>query len=319
MKTNYLSIILCASILTSCTKEGDVDTPDFDVHVESMEVKVNEEVEFNFSGSPDFINFYSGEWGNDYEFREGRIEESDITLSFESQIINNRTPPGTQDDQLSVHVSNNFNGELNIADVEAADWKDITSEFRVANLSDENSTWIPSGTVNISPHIEEGKPTYIAFKYTVLPRSTHGVAPNFVRVRTFLLESLSTNGEKATLATHSNAGLTPPKDLVRSTSFAAGRANLQATYINFFGNISPSQDDVAHSAWAITNPLDIGKTVDFGIDKAISVKTVADVTVKTHIHSYKAPGTYRAVFVVKNANVYGEKIQIKQLEITVIP
>ncbi len=319
MKTNYLSIILCVFVFASCKKEVDVHIPDFDVQVESLEAKVNEELTFNFSGSPDFINFYSGEWGNDYAYREGRIEESDVVLSFESLIIDNRIPKSTQENQLSIQVSNNFNGELNIADIEAADWKDITGDFRVVNLSDENNSWIASGKVNISPYIEEGKATYIAFKYLVMPRSTHGVAPNFLRVRNFLLESILVNGEKTTLATHSNVGLTPPKDLVRSASFAAGRGNLQSTYINFYGNISPSQDDVAHSAWAVTNPIQIGKKVNFGIDKAISVKTVADVTVNSFTHTYKSPGTYKVVFVAKNANIYGEKDVIKTLEINVVP
>ncbi|NGM62142.1 DUF5017 domain-containing protein [Sphingobacterium sp. SGG-5] len=317
MKTYYLLILFCALMLSSCSKEANVDLPDFDVDVESLEVKANEEVTFHFSGSPDFINFYSGEWGNDYEFRAGRIEESDITLSFESLIINSRD--ATQDNQLAVLLSNNFNGELNISDVEAADWTDITDEFRVAHLSDENSTWIASGAGNISPYIEDGKPTYIAFRYTAMPRSTHGLIPNFLRVRSFLLESLSSNGEKSTLATHASAGITPPKELVKSATFAAGRSNLQATYLNFYGNISPSQDDVTHTAWAITNPLDIGKTVDFGIDKAVSVKTVEDGVIDAYTHTYSEAGTYHVVFEAKNANVYGEKTVIKQLEITVKP
>jgi len=301
----------------SCQKEQTIELPDFEVQTTSAEVKLGEKVNFSFSGNPDFINFYSGERGNDYNFREGRIEEAEVFLSFESQIVDNRTPASTQGNQISVLISNNFNGSQTIADVEQADWTDITSQFRMAQLS-ENNTNIPSGKANISPYLEEGKATYIAFKYTTKPRSTYGVAPNFNRIRSFLLESIS-NGQASTLATHATAGITSPKGLIRSATYQAGRGTLESTYINFYGNVSPSQDDVLTTAWVTTNAFNIGKKVDLGIDKAVSVKTVADVTIKEYPHIYKNPGKYQAVFVAKNANVYDEKTVIKRIDITVLP
>lgn len=316
MKKIYLLSVACL-IFMSCQKEQTIELPDFEVQTTSAEVKLGEKVNFSFSGNPDFINFYSGERGNDYNFREGRIEESEVFLSFESQIVDNRTPASTQGNQISVLISNNFNGNQTIADVEQADWTDITSQFRMAQLS-ENNTNIPSGKVNISPYLEEGKATYIAFKYTTKPRSTYGVAPNFNRIRSFLLESIS-NGQASTLATHATAGITSPKGLIRSATYQAGRGTLESTYINFYGNVSPSQDDVLTTAWVTTNAFNIGKKVDLGIDKAVSIKTVADVMVKTYSHIYKNPGKYRVVFVAKNANVYDEKTVLKQIDITVLP
>ncbi len=319
MMRKYSLLYMAFFVLMACQKTEDVTTPDFEVQAESVEVKLGEEVKFTFSGNPDFINFYSGERGNNYDFIYGRVEETEIYLSFESQIIDNRVPKSTQGDQVSVQVSTNYNGKQTIEDVEdgAAGWTDITSEFRMAQLS-ENNTFVPSGKVNISPYLEEGKPIYIAFKYTTHPRSTHGVAPNFNRIRNFSLESIN-NGETSYLATHATAGITPPKSLIRSATYQTGRGTLESTYINFYGNASPAQDDVLTTAWVITNPFNIGKKVDFGIDKAISVKTVADVTVKSYSHLYKSPGTYQVVFVAKNANVFGEKSILKRMQITVLP
>ena len=317
MKRYSLLCVVCMAFI-ACQKQ-DIQLPDFDVEVKSAEVLEGEEVEFVFSGNPEFISFYSGEWGNDYAYREGRIEDSEIMVSFQSLIIDNRVPASTQDDQLSVLISKNFNGNQNIADVEAAEWHDITSDFRIVSLSDDNNTWVESGKVNISPYIVEGEPVYIAFRYLTLPRSTHGVAPNFLRVNNFLLESIAGSGERATLATHASVGITPPKDLVRSATYTPGRGNLQPTFINFFGNISPGQDDVTTVAWAITNPFTIEKTINFGMDKAISIKTLISPKVTTYTHKYEKPGKYQVVFVAKNANTNDEKEVIKQLEIIVKP
>lgn len=311
-------------VFMACQKKEDINTPNFEVQAESITVKLGKEAKFNFNGDADFINFYSGERGNDYDFREGRIEEADVLLSFETQALNNRS--GTQDNQLSVKIFSNFNEASTITDLETAtNATDITSSFRMAKIADNNE-FVASGKVNISKYIEDGKTFHIGFRYVTNPKSTHGVSPNFNRIRTFLLESVSKAGETTTLANHSNAGIIPPKDLIRSLNYQSGRASLTATYINFFGNTAADinqdgvpDDEITTVAWAMTNGFSIQKLANLGIDKAISVKTVANASMKTYAHTYKKEGNYVAVFVAKNANVFAEKDVIKKINITVIP
>ncbi|MDR6782107.1 hypothetical protein ABIE26_001404 [Pedobacter africanus] len=58
-------------ILMGCNKK-EVVAPDFKVSTENDKTafKVDEQINFNFSGNPNYITFYSGEDGRMYEFRE---------------------------------------------------------------------------------------------------------------------------------------------------------------------------------------------------------------------------------------------------------
>lgn len=315
--------LLCGIALLSCKKEFMVTAPEFDVAVAATGVKAGEEVAFVFSGAPDFISFYSGEKGNDYAFREGRVEEAQLLLSFESQVLNNRA--GTQDNQLAVLVSEDYTGKATIADVEAAHWKDISSTFGLATLNDNNE-FIASGKKDIASFVTNGVPVYFAFKYTTLPKTTHGVSANFVRVRNFLLEASFGDGSSTALVTHANAGITPPKELIKSANYQSGRGNLQATYINFYGNTSAdvdkngvADDEETTYAWAISNPVTMNKTTDLGPDQITPIKSVADPTLTTYKYKYTKPGTYKAVFIAKNATVHDDKAVLKEVEITILP
>jgi len=322
MRTIY-GYLFCCMILLSCKKEFMVTAPEFNVDVATTGIKAGEEVTFAFSGAPDFISFYSGEKGNDYAFREGRVEKAQLLLSFESQVLNNRA--GTQDNQLAVLVSEDYNGKATMADVEAAHWKDISSTFGLATLNDNNE-FVASGKKDIADFVDDGVPVYFAFKYTTLPKGTNGVSANFVRVRNFLLEAAFEDGSSTSLLTHANAGITPPKELIKSANYQSGRGNLQATYINFYGNTSAdlnkngvADDDETTHAWAISNPVTMNKTTDLGPDQITPIKSVADPALTMYKYKYTKPGTYKAVFIAKNATVHDDKAVLREVEITVQP
>ena len=58
-------------LLSACNKK-EVVAPDFDVAIAQGKTtfKVGEQIDFTFSGKPDYITFYSGEAGKMYEFRD---------------------------------------------------------------------------------------------------------------------------------------------------------------------------------------------------------------------------------------------------------
>lgn len=70
MKKILLLPILCL-LLSACNKK-EVLAPDFNVSIgqEKTTFKVGEQVDFTFSGNPNYITFYSGEPGHIYEFRD---------------------------------------------------------------------------------------------------------------------------------------------------------------------------------------------------------------------------------------------------------
>src|SRR5690606_26295160 len=181
MKLKYLSLVICAFALTSCTKV-EVVAPNFDVVPSVFEVTEDEEVTFTFSGDPDQISFYSGEILKDYAFKDGRIIESNgLFASFKSHAAY-----GTHPDLLSVWVSTDFNGNYTIEDIAAATWdNEITKTLTLAPnaiTSTAAAAAVASGEWDLSRQLVEGKPLYFAFRYKKAPDNEGGTQRNwFVR------------------------------------------------------------------------------------------------------------------------------------------
>ena len=115
--------------------------------------------------------------GNDFEVRSAfvpqstaidtfytdfqRIDLNPIQLSFET---NARF--GTQPDQLSVWVSNDFDGVYEPSNIEAATWVNMSEGFTFDDESVTDLEFTHSGVQNITDFIDTSKPFYVAFKYT---------------------------------------------------------------------------------------------------------------------------------------------------------
>src|SRR5690606_8241489 len=129
LKKIFAYLMTVGSLLaSSCDDPLDVTLPqDFEVTTEKTTYRVGEEIEFKFDGNPNIITFYSGEVGNDYQFREGRVTPpGEVTLSFENRVIY-----GVQPDQFSILVSTDFSGQRNIDAIKAANWTNITDRFEL--------------------------------------------------------------------------------------------------------------------------------------------------------------------------------------------
>lgn len=90
-----------------------------------------------------------------------KIDLNPIQLSFDT---NARF--GTQPDQLSVWVSNDFDGVYEPSNVEAATWVNMSDGFTFDDDSVTDEEFTNSGVQNISDFIDTSKPFYVAFKYT---------------------------------------------------------------------------------------------------------------------------------------------------------
>ena len=130
MKKTYYFLIGLLLIFSACEdKDMQTTSPVFDVKVDKLEYAPGEEVKFNISGDAEYVSFYSGEMYNDYACREGRVVEHEgLKMSFYS-----RVKLGKQENQLSVLISSDFNGDFSdFANVSSAHWTDIT--FSSKNL-----------------------------------------------------------------------------------------------------------------------------------------------------------------------------------------
>ncbi|HYH55443.1 MAG TPA: DUF5017 domain-containing protein [Anseongella sp.] len=354
MRINYL---ICAGLLlwSSCSKDLQVsEAPDFDVTVESPAYKVGENVLFRISGGADIISFYSGEVYNDYAYRDGRVvavPDSGATLSFTSAVQG-----GSQENQLSVLVSSDFNGNYeSLETVKAATWTDITDRFTLGT----SATFLASTPQDISDLMEAGKPLYIAFKYLTRPQAENGLA------RTWMIQALSLTSN----ALFNDANL-PITDQVRAgfrivdqdSVNTPARSLITSTQVRLLGNIYKDPDDPVYDPnnpiydpnnpiydpdselydptavrpefvpydpespyndplrenWAVSSPINIGE-VDLGPDWSIPVRGIRNEAVEEYSHIYTKPGTYKVYFVASNNTVDDVREVVKELTVTIEP
>ncbi len=294
--------------LTACSKnlELKVDNIDFNATVESANVKVGDEVVFNFLGTPEIISFYSGENYNDYNFKDGHKESvEDLKMSFSTSITT-----GTQANQLAVMASTDFNGNYeNFSSVQAATWTDITSRFVLAT----NATVKASGAKDISDLAVAGRPLYIAFKYTTKPQVTSGEA------RTWVVQNLSVTGTTAigsvSMYTNPNAGF---RIVDQNPATAPARSRVLDAQVTLLGNTFNATNDPESENWAVSRALNIDE-IDLGADNSKPLKGFADPQLPGHKYTYTKPGTYVATFVAANTSIDGKKEVVKQFNIVVAP
>jgi hypothetical protein len=312
MKLNTFFILLIAVVGSfACKKELKVEAPDLTVNGYTVKEVLDstgnsvKEVTFELSGKADVVSFYSGLMGNDYAFRDGRILGVDgILLSF-STTINN----GTQDDQLTVMVSSDFDGTPDIARIRAAHWTDVTNRFAL-NVRGASAS-LPSGVSNLMDLRVPGKPLYIGYRYICKPQSQYGANSTW-RIRAFSLQSETALGvtSLATLTTadwmlvNDGAIVDPNRGAVIESS---GAIRLNGNHLN---------KEVETESWAISKGFEIGET-DMGPDRAIGIKTVIDPPLTRFSYGYSVPGTYKVTFVASNVNYKGGESVVRELEVVI--
>ena len=315
MKTKYLTgtfIVLVALSIISCKKDN-IETPNFKASVEKSTYKVGDTVVFHLEGNPDFISFYSGEFGNDYAYIGGRsLDIESFSLAFQTRVRN-----GNQPNQFSVHLSSDFNGKFDIESVRAGNFKDITN---LVTLSTENTVYVNSGKVDLTPLVtDKTKPLYIGFRYITKPQ-TAASGPNGTQrnwdVRDFTLKTLTDVGE-TTAIDQLNAGWT----IVESGAvLEPGRnsINVNSGLVTLRGNATAPGKLVETEAWAISKAVDLN-TIILGPDKSIPIKSISETLVPLYKYVYTKPGVYKVVFVNSNTRIDGKKELLKELEITIEP
>lgn len=78
------------------------------------------------------------------------------TLSF-----SNAVQYGSQENNLSILVSTDFDGNYDMENIGKATWNDLTKEFQLAT----DKKFVKSGEVDLSSWATPRKPVYIAFRY----------------------------------------------------------------------------------------------------------------------------------------------------------
>lgn len=347
--------------LISCQKKlAEVKAPDFNVVETEITVKAGTPAKFAFTGSAATISFYSGEISKDYQFRNGRtvdVAGKGLTLNFTSQ-LGTVTPAGTQNNQLSLLVSTDFNGNYtDLASVKAATWRDITSQFTFGS----SATAVASGVVNLTELVIAGKPIYFALRYINKPQVANGFARQWI-IENFSLKSVDAkvNDAVVTIADHALTGFRIVDENPVNAKFRSTITNTRATlygpvYKNpldpiydpnnpIFDKNNPIYDpkspeynpgavykdfvpydpaspynDPSSENWAVSAPIVLG-TIELGKDWATAVRTsVYGAVPEAYSYTYNKPGRYEAYFIAANNTIEEGASVEKKVIVNVTP
>lgn len=308
MKSSYAIIFFSLLLHISCEKSLEVNggAPDFEVASVTGSFKQGEPVLFRFTGNADIISFYSGEPLKDYAAKDGRTENaSGGTLAFTSAVTG-----GAQAGQLSVLASSDFNGNYtDMAAVKAATWADITSRFAFGT----SATFLSAGTKDVSDLLVKGKPLYVAFHYTTRPQTQNGAARSWM-VQGYTFQCITPIGNLTAFDMLSGAfrlvSSNPPT--------APSRAAVTTTRLTLLANEFTADNDPATENWAISAPI-TWETVNLGPDRPVGIKGGTGATIESYAHTYTKAGTYKAYFVVANANIDKQIAEVKEVTVTIQP
>lgn len=352
----YILILITAFFFlnVSCEKEIKVESaPDFQVSLDKSTYKAGEEVLFNVSGFAEIISFYSGEVGNDYEFKDGRV----VDVSSKGAVLSfrNAVKDGSQEDQLSVLISTDFDGDTSsLQSVKSANWIDITDSFDLA----ESGDFIGSGDFDIS-QFTETNPVYIAFKYVTEPQMANGDArlwliENFI-IRTrdtiydnqltvlsqneagfYVIDEDKENNPSRTSATSSRLSIQgntyadpddpifdpenpifDPKNPIYDPTSDVYDSNAERPEYEPYDPDSPFNDP-HRETWVVTKPI-FTKEVDLGPDWSKAIRGIRDQKLEEYGYTYSSPGTYNAVFVGKNATIDQSESGVRKVTVTIEP
>ncbi|WP_443937379.1 DUF5017 domain-containing protein [Pedobacter sp. MW01-1-1] len=306
MKIKHIILVFFAVIIFGCSKEVDTLDVDFNVNLtnarssegETLVFKLGDTCKFALSGTAQNVIFYSGQPGQNYDYRNRSTAEGPISLSFTST-----AQFGTQTNTLQVLAMKNLQAR-DSATVVNAPWVDITARVNLAT----SATAVASGAVNLSDILTNNSDSlFIAFKYSGLTGSTQRTwtITNFgvEKALTGQVYSLASLSSDASYWTRYGNVWTP----------ASSRWVATATQLQIVGGAAnlPS-----NTSWIVSKAIYANRVAP---DLAMVLKSVASAFPTNHAPIYNAVGTYRAVFVGFNNSVDEQKEVVKSFTIKVIP
>jgi hypothetical protein len=283
-------------LLASCSKRDEVGTPEFEVSANASTYKLGDSIIFTFKGNPQNIVFWPGTPGKTYEYRNRTFTTGNKLLvkfnTYQQFGIRNN---------MSVLISNDFNGISDTNSVKAATWTDITSRFTLSQGADQ----VQSGTVDLSEFTAGNKAATIAFRY-VIPAVSN---PNRWVIRTFNADNQAEDGTITPMATMASAGW-------KSVSFQNPASGWSVTSAQLLSQATANNAD---DDWVLSksfNPNTVSP------DKGIPIKNIT-TNLTRYVPAndvYSKPGTYKVIFEASNASYQNEPPRVvKELTITITP
>ena len=320
MKKQILFIVVSV-LLFSCVKKDVTSPEDFNVTTAKATYKVGDTIRFKITGNPDFIYYFSGDSANIYENRNRNSLTGRVTMSFTSRLTQGSIDPLKQQNTLQVLLSNSFVtpsigyliDSAAVINASPTVWANITSRFTLPIVPSISS--INTGVVDITDFAKasEGKPVYIAFKYTDVFDAAQ--VQRFWYLTNITVDNTLPDGTKNNIFFLINKSSIPLFSIVNiKNTDAKWTIGSSAAQVSIQGGTVAGAAD--NEDWLISRALNLSQVAP---DNAIPVKTISDNIVTEVTKVYSKPGTYKVVFLANNQNVYNKQEITRELIITVTP
>ena len=285
----------------SCSKKLSIDPLSFSVTTNSATYHVGDTVHFTFTGDPDFISFYSGENGHNYDNINRTTIPGSPKLSFTSYV--HYGTEGNQPNSLQLLVSTDFNGTYDSADVVQATWTNISDRFTFATSSGQT---LASGVADLSDFLAQGKPIYIGYHYKGNSTGTQ---------RTWEITDFAFNLLEADSTT-----LVPITDLSSAGWFGVNISNPTHNWALNYTATPPNlhmqgagRGNPDIETWLISGLLYLNRVAP---DVATPIKNITQ-KVDSYDYVFTQPGTYKVVFLAANATADEQQSVTKEVDLTV--
>lgn len=289
-----LILIIIVIVIASCKKESIVDLDAFKVTMTKTPIRVGDTAFFSIQGNPDFITFYSGERGRNYDYRDRIVAENSIpqiTFTTFGQGLSSQFP-----NSLAFMISTNYNGIS--TDLKLASWTDITRRA----IFSTGATGVSSGTIDLSD-FRKFDSVYIGFKYYAGMSST-------VSQPTWTIQSFNVNNVSLPDSTVYNTrtiGVLGWQTIDLSNS--ANVWQVSSTQLRITGG-APS--NMSNEDWVIAKVSLKEVTPDFGLP----AKNIAE-RVNSYFYNFTKAGTYKVTFLASAKRSDLNESVTQQFDITI--
>jgi hypothetical protein len=305
----------------SCRKE-EIAEVDFEAGLNGTTFSLSDSLRFKFSGNPDVINFYSGQEGNNYEFRNRTARnDGSFRYSFQTRVDNAAGFAAIAAGNLRIMASTNFTANystnsntaiaasMDSALVNAATWVDITNRFFLP-ATGTAGTFYPSNEVNLSDLITDPAiPVFIAYKY--VGPSTGALGTNGITLGSMVLANYFPDGTSVNYPIAPGGSNSTVWKIIRAAN-AANAWSTTTTQIRFTSTATTAYSE----DWIISNSYYPNQVFP---DKGICIKNVAENRRESFSYKFTKAGTYNVVLVASNNREFGSKEIVREFKVTVTP
>lgn len=324
----YINSILASSLIvmaSACDPDG-VDSLSFNVRTEGgvTTVKTDEEIHFLIDGNADYITFYSGEDGNNYD-NKSRTEAEIASLTLSCNIKQQYNDLSYWNKEIiHAYISTDFSGVYTPEELSKATWAPISGNeyghlpMPMATAASAAET---SGTVDLSLFTNINKKFYVAFQYNAEGRDAIPEANGNNKYTNRPRVDITNLKMQKTTADGQVIDIT---DAIKEWAFrpiyqqSSTMTNYQVSDNSLLfqpqkATLNAEGEEPNEVVWMVSqniNPRSVEP------DRGTAIQSI-EARLNKYSYSYRKAGTYTATFVAKNANMWESKATVRKLTIVV--